>query len=622
MRYLKKKGQEGNLYRLLCSARYSFKIARDDDQPFALAMNLICCADQVGNLGSLSSLRGRCADHLQEEDLSSDYSPPAPPLFIPAMMGPEAPSGLDPPIPSESSASLPLASSSPSSSIYHSTVSSNPLLFPSSSSFSSSSALIDPPSYADAVFRPVEPQNGRNSTSRSSMASSRSGRASTSDYLEITVTDPRKENDYGTSLVPGGSVYFTYHITTRVRVTAAAFSVRHRFRDFVTLADRLAESYRGCFIPLRPDKSVVESQVMQKQEFVEHRREALEKYLQRLAAHPVVGRSEELRVFLQEQGKLPLMPTTDVALRMLDGAVRLPRQLFGDRAYGSSAPQEVVQPAKGGRDLLRMFKELKQSVSNDWGGTKPLVVEEDKEFLERKERTQELTLQLNATSEQAYNAGVCVFSEFCVFHSGFMCVLHAEELVKAQHDIGETMGELGLALIELIKLENDEAVHVSQRVGAADTKIVATAAVKASRFYRELNSQTIKHLETVHEYMGLMLSIRNAFSERSDALLTLQTLLSDLASLRARTERLEAASARVFGRDESRIQRLEEIKKTIIVTEDAKECASREYEKIKAQKGQFGGRPMHKATTLPGAVARGGLAARKSERGSLAEALW
>lgn len=296
---------------------------------------------------------------------------------------------------------------------------------------------------------------------------------------------------------------------------------------------------------------------MQTQEFVEHRREALEKYLRRLAAHPVVGRSEELRVFLQEQGKLSLMPTTDVASRMLDGAVRLPWQLFGDGAHGGVAPLEVVQPAKGGRDLLRMFKELKQSVTNDWGGTKPLVVEEDKEFLARKERTLELALQLNATSEQA------------------------EELVKAQHDIGETMGELGLALIKLIKLENDEAIHVSQRVGAADTKIVATAAVKASRFYRELNSQTIKHLETIHEYMGLMLSIRNAFSERSDALLTLQTLLSDLASLRARAEKLEAASARIFGRDESRIQKLEEIKKTIIVTEDAKECASREYEKIK-----------------------------------------
>ncbi|KAH0455108.1 hypothetical protein IEQ34_017032 [Dendrobium chrysotoxum] len=476
------------------------------------------------------------------------------------MMGPETASGFDPPLPSEVRASLPLSSSSSSSSspsIYRSAVSSDPLLFPSSTSFSSSSSFVDPPSYADAVFRPVEPQNGIDSTSGNATASSRSGRASTSDYLEITVTDPQKENDSATSLVPGGGAYVTYLITTRVRVAATAYSVRRRFRDVVTLADRLAESYRGFFIPIRPDKNVVESQVMQKHEFVEQRRDALEKYLQRLAAHPVVGSSEELRVFLRAQGKLPLSPTTDVASRMLDGAVRLPKQLFGDGAYGSVAPQEAVQPARGGRDLLRMFKELKQSVTNDWGGTRPLLVEEDKEFLERKGKIQELALQLNATSEQA------------------------EALVKAQHDTGEALGELGLAFIKLIKLENDEAIYVSQRVGAANTKILATAAVKASRFYRELNSQTIKHLDTLHEYMGLMLSIRNAFSERSDALLTVQTLLSDLTSLHARADKLEAASARVFGRDDSRIQKLEEIRRTIKVTEDAKDCATREYEKIK-----------------------------------------
>ncbi|KAI0497247.1 hypothetical protein KFK09_020470 [Dendrobium nobile] len=406
------------------------------------------------------------------------------------MMGPETASGFGPPLPSEVRASLPLSSSSSSSSspsIYRSAVSGDPLLFPSSASFSSSSSFVDPPSYADAVFRPVEPQNGIDSTSGSATAFSRSGRASTSDYLEITVTDPQKENDSATSLVPGGGAYVTYLITTRVRVAATAYSVRRRFRDVVTLADRLAESYRGFFIPIRPDKNVVESQVMQKHEFVEQRRDALEKYLQRLATHPVVGCSEELRVFLRAQGKLPLSPTTDVASRMLDGAVRLPRQLFGDGAYGSVAPQEAVQPARGGRDLLRMFKELKQSVTNDWGGTKPLLVEEDKEFLERKGKIQELALQLNATSEQ----------------------------------------------------------------------------------------------DTLHEYMGLMLSIRNAFSERSDALLTVQTLLSDLTSLHARAEKLEAASARVFGRDDSRIQKLEEIRRTIKVTEDAKDCATREYEKIK-----------------------------------------
>jgi hypothetical protein len=166
---------------------------------------------------------------------------------------------------------------------------------------------------------------------------------------------------------------------------------------------------------------------MQKQEFVEQRRVALEKYLRRLADHPVIRKSDEFRVFLQVQGKLPLPTTTDVASRVLDGAVKLPKQLMGESLI---APSEVVQPAKGGRDLLRLFKELKQ----------------------------------------------------------------AESLVKAQQDMGETMGELGLAFIKLTKFENEEAVLDSQKVRATDMKGVATAAVKASRLFRELNSQTVKHL--------------------------------------------------------------------------------------------------------------------------------
>lgn len=66
--------------------------------------------------------------------------------------------------------------------------------------------------------------------------------------------------------------------------------------------------------------------------------------------------------------------------------------------------------------------------------------------------------------------------------------------MKAQQDMGETMGELGLAFIKLTKFENEEAVFNAQRTRASDMKNLATAAVKASRFYRELNSQTVKHL--------------------------------------------------------------------------------------------------------------------------------
>ncbi|CAN6810257.1 sorting nexin 2B-like [Brassica napus] len=406
-------------------------------------------------------------------------------------------------------------------------------------------SYIEPPSYADVIFSPFDDNNNASDDSSDTLSRSRSS-SSSSDYIKITVSSPQKEQETASSMLSGGSTYVTYLITTRTNLPeykGSDFTVRRRFRDVVALGDRLAESYKGFCIPPRPDKSVVESQVMQRQEFVEQRRVALEKYLRRLASHPVIRSSDELKVFLQVEGKLNhLKVGTDVASRVLDGGVSV---------------VEVAQPARSGRDLFRLFKELRQSVSNDWGGAKPAVVEEDKEFLERKEKMHDLEKEIINASQQA------------------------ETLVKAQQDMGETMGELGLAFIKLTKFENEEAVFNSQRVRANDMKNLATAAVKASRFYRELNSQTVKHLDTLHDYLGVMMAVQGAFADRSSALLTVQTLLSEVSSLEGRAEKLEAASSKVFGGDKSRIKKIEELKETIKATEDAKNVAIRDYERIK-----------------------------------------
>lgn len=313
---------------------------------------------------------------------------------------------------------------------------SDPLLAPPSyrdfgNPSASDNSYLDPPAYADVIFSPFDADtvgdvNGVESPGKSSDISGSLSRSpsSSSEYIKITVSNPQKEQETSNSIVPGGNTYVTYLITTRTNIPefgGSEFSVRRRFRDVVTLADRLAESYRGFFVPPRPDKSVVESQVMQKQEFVEQRRVLLEKYLRRLADHPVIRKSDELKVFLQVQGKLPLPLSTDVASRMLDGAVKLPKQLFGENAV---APQDVVQPAKGGRDLLRLFKELKQSMANDWGGSKPAVVEEDKEFLEKKEKMHELEQQLSNASQQVSDADTSkavYFSQSCLCDASVIC---------------------------------------------------------------------------------------------------------------------------------------------------------------------------------------------------------
>ncbi|XP_070037800.1 sorting nexin 2B isoform X3 [Nicotiana tomentosiformis] len=350
----------------------------------------------------------------------------------------------------------------------------------------SETSSIQPPSpYADIVEEHNGIQNPNDDSTMPEIPPSLN-----LEYLNITVSDPHKEMESG-SIVPGSNTYVTYLITTKTNLPdygGSDFSVRRRFKDVVTLSDRLSEGYRGYFIPPRPDKSVVESQVMQKQEFVEQRRSALEKYLQKLASHPVIKKSDELRVFLQVDGNLPLPTTTDVASRVLDGAVKLPKQLFGGDSGGNViGPQDVVQPAKGGRDLLRLFKELKQSVANDWGGSKSLVEEEDKDFQEKKQRLQNLELQLSNASKQ----------------------------------------------------------------------------------------------DILHEHLSLMLGVHHAFSDRSSALLTVQTLISELSSLSSRAEKLETATSKIFGGDKSRVRKSEELKDAIRVTEDAKSCAIREYERIK-----------------------------------------
>lgn len=78
-----------------------------------------------------------------------------------------------------------------------------------------------------------------------------------------------------------------------------------------------------------------------------------------------------------------------------------------------------------------------------------------------------------------------------------------------------------------------------------------------------------------------MLAVNGAFSDRASALLTVQTLSSDLSSLHARIEKLEVASSKIFGGDRSRLRKIEELKDTVRVTEDAKTRAVREYDRIK-----------------------------------------
>lgn len=182
-----------------------------------------------------------------------------------------------------------------------------------------------------------------------------------SDFVRVWVSEPRQEHDQ-----TGRTAFFTYLITTSTDVIefgGPEFCVRRRFKDVVALSEQLSERLRGFFVPVRPEKGIS----VQSLDFLERRRSELEKYLNRLASHPAIRRSDELRAFL------------------------------GAEVGESVAAKE----GRGGRrELVKALKEMRQFVANDWGRVKPLVVEGDKGFLERKEWLSEFENRLCNTSQQ------------------------------------------------------------------------------------------------------------------------------------------------------------------------------------------------------------------------------
>lgn len=87
-----------------------------------------------------------------------------------------------------------------------------------------------------------------------------------------------------------------HSITTRHGFEAGQHSVVRRFSDFTWLHGELSKEFPGVIVPPLPDKQTVGRF---SDEFIEARRRALEKFLQRVSTHPELSNSPNFIVFLQ-----------------------------------------------------------------------------------------------------------------------------------------------------------------------------------------------------------------------------------------------------------------------------------------------------------------------------------
>lgn len=182
---------------------------------------------------------------------------------------------------------------------------------------------------ASVEVRPIQASNQRVSV----VANPLSEPQSLEPVIEISVEEPRKVGD-------GYGSYIVYRVKTKTSLPffrRNSFSVSRRFSDFRGLRDKLAEKHvnSGRIVPPAPEKDAVGTAKVKmskdddvvNDDFIEKRRIALERYLNRTAAHPVLRADPDFREFLELDTELPKSTSSSA----LSGAgVRRLLNRFGD----------------------------------------------------------------------------------------------------------------------------------------------------------------------------------------------------------------------------------------------------------------------------------------------------
>ncbi|WEW57666.1 Vacuolar protein sorting-associated protein vps5 [Emydomyces testavorans] len=155
---------------------------------------------------------------------------------------------------------------------------------------------VDPEDEAETRTRmrhppPVQPPSSSDGLKRQAQPSMTVEQAAKPTF-HITVGDPHKVGDLTSSHI----VYQVRTKTTSKAYVRHEFTVTRRYRDFLWLYNSLHNNNPGIIVPPPPEKQAVgrfESN------FVESRRAALERMLNRIAAHPVLQHDADLKIFLE-----------------------------------------------------------------------------------------------------------------------------------------------------------------------------------------------------------------------------------------------------------------------------------------------------------------------------------
>lgn len=121
--------------------------------------------------------------------------------------------------------------------------------------------------------------------------------ANTKDIF-ITVDNPESQ-------VTAIETFIMYRVatrTTRSEFDSSEYEVRRRYQDFLWLRSRLEENHPTLIVHPLPEKFVMKGMVERfNEDFIETRRKALHRFLNKISEHPILSYSQHFKVFLTAQ---------------------------------------------------------------------------------------------------------------------------------------------------------------------------------------------------------------------------------------------------------------------------------------------------------------------------------
>ncbi|KAG2197950.1 hypothetical protein INT47_002977 [Mucor saturninus] len=189
--------------------------------------------------------------------------------------------------------------------------------------------------------------------------------------IQVVVTAPRKETE-------GQGSFISYLVESHNKKS------RRRFQDFVWLHNVLYTHFPACFVPPLPDKHRLEYVKGDRfsSDFIEKRRISLERFVQRIARHPILGKADFFIMFLQSpdfndasaralrEGQETVIDTIGDSLLNAFSKIRKPDQKFIDMKEHNHLMQDnldmlqktLARTLKRSEDLCHDYEDFTKSV--------------------------------------------------------------------------------------------------------------------------------------------------------------------------------------------------------------------------------------------------------------------